>query len=810
MRRVSLVCLVFFVFSISLIAGEFSWTVTFSPDELSFTSVNDYDMVKLKGCNQTGEIGAPSLPVKYLSFVLPASAEVENVQIKSSTTVNIPGTYNILPSQRPIPLSVNRRVQFIPPLKEVYDSYKLYPAKLVEYIKTGSLCGYRIAVIRVCPIQYIPKEKRLNLYTNITFKITYREGLHTEKVITGRQKVIFSQEVIGIVENRDYVETWGPTVRDGVGKPSPFQRSVSPVYYIITDPSFVSSFEPLRDWKTKKGVPAEIVTTNWLYSNYSGVDNPDKIRNFIKERADSGAIWFLLGGQCDYEHGEEFVPRRDAWFCVMGAGGYPDEDTIPCDLYYADLDGTWDGNGNGTYGEFGDGVDMYADVYVGRAPVKTVAQANDFVNKVLTYEKTPPAGYAKKIMLPAVQLFWWLTHGFDWYGSTVNNAIADILPADWLKVKLYDDNIFPGWGLHQATIDSMNSGFGFCHHANHGNEDGHYYLFGNVVYDYNDADASTNGDRYTIINAISCFTGGVDQNTGGGNGNDCVGEHYIMRAGNCCVASIMNSRYGLGAYETMGPSELLDTTFYHEIFKQDRYHIGEAHAASKDAWVSVAISDTGFRYCIYELNLFGDPEMPIWRDEPKTLVVSHPSIIGNVGGGPDTFLVDVSSTMDAPVVGAIVTTIQDSTIYEIDTTNSSGIATVIIDPVNEGTASITVTAYDQSYKPYEGIGQISPPGVTEEPSRDKPLHFSMNVVSPAGKHSKITYTIPRATQVSLVIYDAAGREIKSLLNKMSSSGRYSIVWDGSDKYGKRRKSGIYFISMKTAHFHTTKKLVMIQ
>ena len=33
------------------------------------------------------------------------------------------------------------------------------------------------------------------------------------------------------------------------------------------------------------------------------------------------------------------------------------------------------------------------------------------------------------------------------------------------------------------------------------------------------------------------------------------------------------------------------------------------------------------RYCVYDWNLFGDPETPIWTNEPTALNVSHASVI---------------------------------------------------------------------------------------------------------------------------------------------------------------------------------------
>jgi len=84
------------------------------------------------------------------------------------------------------------------------------------------------------------------------------------------------------------------------------------------------------------------------------------------------------------------------------------------------------------------------------------------------------------------------------------------------------------------------------------------------------------------------------------------------------------------------------------------------------------------------------------------------------------------------------------------------------------------------------------------------------VSSPSGGFSKVTYTVPITTQVSLGIYDVTGRKVRTLLNKTNSPGRYEIIWNGKDMYGKTRKSGIYFVSIKTGEFRSVKKLVMIQ
>jgi Peptidase family C25 len=64
----------------------------------------------------------------------------------------------------------------------------------------------------------------------------------------------------------------------------------------------------------------------------------------------------LLGGDVQY------VPDRKCYLTVE-----VNTDVIPADLYYADLQYSWNSDGNSHYGEMTDSVDLYHDVYVGRA-----------------------------------------------------------------------------------------------------------------------------------------------------------------------------------------------------------------------------------------------------------------------------------------------------------------------------------------------------------------------------------------------------------------------------------------------------------
>jgi hypothetical protein len=448
------------LFALLVLAGTMKEEIDFNVNDLSFSKIKGYDVVTLKGCNSTVEIGAPLLPRAAFSLLIPQNAEVTNVEIISFEKEVIPGEYEIYPTQPPRPFIKGTVSPFVEPKEDIYHQDTPYPEKIIESPHTGSMGGYRLASLHIFPLQYLPAEKKLVFYSRIKFKVTYEERLRLLKTKTEKQNKIFKERVKNLILNPEDIEIFEPFV----GLNGSLALSPDTVeYVIITVDSFASSFQKLADWKTKKGIPAKVVTLDYIYGDYTGADNAESIRNFIIDANSSwGTIWVLLGGQCDYEWGHEIVPRRNVYYVTSGEGYYIDEDTIPSDLYFSDLDGDWNADGDGVYGESTDNVDFYSDVFVGRAPVRTVAQAETFVKKVLTYEKKPPPGYQKKILLPAAYLWPGV------YDETLSQeAIANIVPSDWQVSKLYEDD---GNLTHTAFVDSVRAGFGFVHLVGHGNE----------------------------------------------------------------------------------------------------------------------------------------------------------------------------------------------------------------------------------------------------------------------------------------------------------------------------------------------------
>jgi hypothetical protein len=93
-----------------------------------------------------------------------------------------------------------------------------------------------------------------------------------------------------------------------------------------------------------------------------------------------------------------------------------------------------------------------------------------------------------------------------------------------------------------------------------------------------------------------------------------------------------------------------------------------------------------------------------------------------------------------------------------------------------------------------------------------PSEFKLhqNYPNPFNPLTKIQYDIPNINNVSIIIYDLIGKNIKSLVNSEKPAGFYSVAWDGTNNFGKTVSAGIYVYMIQTGEFRSTKKMVLLK
>jgi hypothetical protein len=661
-------------------ADEISQAVDFSTADLVLSTSQGFDVIYLKGCDNTDQVGEPQLPVKLFHVALPPGSKIEQVVVTKTESQTLPDEYHIFPAQPPQILSLaDKPISFVQPKPKVYSLMEEYPGKLVEYTETGFMGGYQLAGILVYPVQYIPSQKKIKFCSHIEFKVRYSFGGKFPLPVVKRSNVretLYERIVKRAVLNPEGVSLHlrAEKISSSLLPPGDYE------YVIITDTTFVSTFQTLADWKTKKGVPAKIVTTNWIYSHYSGYDNAEKVRNFIQDAYQNwGTIWVLLGGDTS------IVPARIAWAMDCEAGYYPDENDIRCDLYFSDLDGTWDANGNHIYGEVADSIDMYPDVFVGRASCSTVAKAQALVNKLLTYEKSPPTDYQTKMLFCAEVL---------WSDPYTNSGLAKDLVDERYVPPQFDPitKLYEALGneSRSSVIAAMNEGQNVINHDGHAN----YTVMG-VGTGYlsnSDMDALHNGPRNSILFSIGCWPAAFDY--------DCIAEHFINNTNGGGVAFIGNSRYGWGSpgNPEYGYSDRFDQQFFAALFTKDVYHIGATLADMKAFYSPRAGQENVYRWCEYEINLLGEPEMAVWTNLPQYLSLEFSDTIPQ---GPSLFTVTVSKAdgTPEPVPGALVCVMKGEEVYQRGLTDSQGQIDFDVSPLSAGQLYVTVTAHN--FMPYQ-------------------------------------------------------------------------------------------------------------
>jgi hypothetical protein len=87
-----------------------------------------------------------------------------------------------------------------------------------------------------------------------------------------------------------------------------------------------------------------------------------------------------------------------------------------------------------------------------------------------------------------------------------------------------------------------------------------------------------------------------------------------------------------------------------------------------------------------------------------------------------------------------------------------------------------------------------------------------NIPNPFATTTAIGYAIPERTSVSLAIYDAAGRQVRSLVDAVQDprSGGYSVYWDGKNDRGEPVASGVYVYRLKAGNAATSKKMMLLR
>ncbi len=536
-----------------------------------------------------GQTGQANIQYKLLYYLLPLDEEVISINITNqkyqSQSKNIP----IFPGY-----ASNTDGQ-IGEAKQAPSP--LFPSQPNITYQSYYKQGIQILIAKIPHQVYHSSEKRLDILQEAQIEITTKlrvTAFEKSRFLTNLRDFHKLTEKL-IVEERvresyyTYYANPDYSPRNSLG--------IEPAEMLIISPSgLLTDWQIYADYKTGLGVSTQVVDISNITSNFSGRDNAEKLRNFLIEvytewsSNETPLSFVLLGGDLN------LVPARLLRIRAAYNSSW-NSNNVYSDLYFAALDGDWDNDSDNLFGEgdfaqdiqatgtSGEEADLFAELAVGRIPVETTDELENWFNKQQDYASAQVSEqFYEKVLLLGEYL------GSSIYGAPSMNELANSL-ADYSIQTLYSQNST----FTEANLTSaINNGVSQVHHLGHGST--------TAVFSISNSDITNNfvNQDYPLIYTQGCHTANLST-------NDSIGESFILNQRGA-FAYIGNTSYGFySSFENQGPSQLFHREFVDAYSNEEISEIGFAFTDGKEDLVGITDQTGTRRYVYFDNILFADP-----------------------------------------------------------------------------------------------------------------------------------------------------------------------------------------------------------
>ena len=783
--------------AVPLTASELTVDVPFDQSRVSLEDAGPYTRVSVRGLPSFHGEGLPALPIMPVRIALPTGCRAQGIEVVEAAYTSLRGSHEVMPSAAPVPFSVEHRIVPVEPDPRVYESEATFPERPAEFRASGPFMGIPVATAVVYPVRWSVADGALEVLSSMTVRVIYEYD--ADMMTVSRRTAESESRARSIVENM--VVNPGCVSASGAAIVRPRELAYGE-YVIVTHPNYETQAQELADWKTAKGVPASVHTTDWVDGEYSTLDLQQDIRAFLHDCVDEGAEYALIYGD------DSRIAGRDV---LLSAGSYTQYP--PVDLYWADLNDPspgadqWDSNGNGIWGEGSDNIQWDPDLWVGRAAVTSTSEADIFNDKVFIYEGVESAmpGGADYFETAPRELRMGYSTGVLWSSPyTPGKANADTI-SNYVPSALWEQEFCCESGSGNSstiTFNMINSGPHHVMHASHGSQTSMWtsayssYTTGQIMDQTNIA----SGHLPAIWNSIACNIGQMD-------GYECCGEAWLNSPEGGGFGAF-NARYGWGSPGNPGNgiSEVISQQFYIEHWENGTLQLGPAHATSVNFFCPP--SNDYMDWSVKEYNLFGDPEISMWTGAAGDLSADHTAEIDTVS----TSVTVTVTSGGSPVSGARVCLQkgdwQSGEVYETGLTNGSGEVTLIVNAATTG--NMDVTSWAHNHTPYQGNITVTGGTFASEPDGVHINILGHANPSPTTTQAAIPFGLATSGKVRIDVYDVSGRIVRTLLDGEMSAGMHSVVWDLGDGSGSRVPAGLYHVRLRAQGFTASRSLMVLR
>jgi hypothetical protein len=409
-------------------AGELTYSVHFGKPELRIITLygENFTSVIMKGAVAIGEgEGKPEIQAAPVRLLLPQGSEVESIDILYEETIQVnPKLFGIdlmetpiVPSQPAVPIG------YPPPAtiskdEQAYLSLEETPSGKYTGPGIGYCRGYVILTLNLFPTVYIPAEGKLFYHPDLTVRVTLKNSGCINRFYRPGNRVD-REWVERLVDNPEMIHTYGNIAPDNQapwryagGLCDPADNNGRGYDYVIITREALFNFSGTYTWdslmarKEADGLQATKVSVEDIlacpdYRNTDPLfdDTPARIREFVRDAYfDWGTDYVLIAGDQD---GPNKVLRR-----LLAISDDPDSND-ESDLYWSNLDNTFNNDHDRFWGEIGDtGFDLYSEIFIGSVPCDEGIDVSNWLTKSFYYEDNSDRDYLDNCGFYAGQLGW--------------------------------------------------------------------------------------------------------------------------------------------------------------------------------------------------------------------------------------------------------------------------------------------------------------------------------------------------------------------------------------------------------------------
>ncbi len=772
-----------------------------------------YDFLEIPSAGDTRDNGKPALPMINRLVQVPKEIDL-TVETLHSQYIEL-DNYNVTPAQEiPYP-EPNMTLPAFSIDNTAYTTDAFYPTNLAWIVggantSTMIIRGHRVVTLSFAPVQFNPVTQSCRAYFQIEVALNYNQPARLEPIDPRLVSPVFEEMFQGLLLNYPRQGDTHPniTLRS---KQIPSEGCE---YLIITpdDPAIVAELSRLAQWKTKKGIPTKLVTireltwytdlinirgaiTSYIYDAYVGWDPAPTYVLLVGDDDTVPTRYFPKSHTTPYENSDfEWNLATDLWYFTVDG-----EDYIP-DILYGRISVDTDNEAKNIVDKIlayeQDGVTT-PDFY----KIGASAYFQDgFVFPHPQCWQNPPNGVEDphfRLVHTAENLWWFFDGG----------RFSPRYPVDRIYSKSYlpfaplffedgtalDSSLegYPwtdDWSKTQELINVINEGRFLVFNLDHG-ESRNKNVVGTSVRGGFDGWQSprftteeiiglAESGGFSVVLSTDCNCGWFDGKTDYEYGTgvplefESFSEEITRMVGGGAVAAVGATRrapslgsdsllYGMvdAIWDDYDPTlnsgwieSLGSMLWYGKMYVLNEW--GYAGGEVPTPVGPLPLLTYGMTQGTFELyHLFGDPEMPLWTQQPLELDVSYPAQIGTSPVQSFGVKVTLKGTDDR-VNSARVCLQKGDEVYEVQYTDSQGFAVFYITPDTGGPMSVTVTT--PGYLPYEGEIFVIESAATLSLSMDAGLGGSVLRIEGSGLGNAFTLSWFTYPETYVIHYGTTG------------------------------------------------------